>query len=99
MYSSAGVLDLNRGDTARWLSSYYASRLPGSCSSSTATVQITVRDGADRAIRLMIRKNGFDWETVDEIFVQNIYRVDLHGVRRILDLGGNIGLAALFFNG
>ncbi|MCU1259420.1 MAG: methyltransferase FkbM family [Bryobacterales bacterium] len=97
MYSSAGVLTLSRWDTARWLWSYYASRLPEFCSGWAASVQITVGEKEDRATRLMIRKNGFDWDTVDEIFVQNIYRANLESVRRVLDLGGNIGLAALYF--
>src|SRR5450432_3381089 len=97
MYSSARVLGLNPGDTARWLWSYYGSRWPGSYFKSAANVQITVRDKADTPVRLLIRKDGFDWDTVDEIFVQNIYKVDVDRVKRILDLGGNIGLAALFF--
>jgi FkbM family methyltransferase len=97
MCASAGVLKLSLGDTGRWLWSYYASRLPGSFPKGAGSVQITVRDGADRTIRFALRKDGFDWDTVDEIFVQNIYGVLLDSVKRILDLGGNIGLAALFF--
>jgi FkbM family methyltransferase len=47
----------------------------------------------------MIRANGFDWMVVQEIFQRDVYRVDLDNVQRILDLGGNIGLATVYFAG
>ena len=98
MYSSAKALGLNLRDTMRWFGSYYLSRLPGFDSRNPGIIQIRIRDKAGRVLPVLLQKNGFDWDTVDEIFVQNIYTVELENIRTILDLGANIGLAALYFN-
>ena len=97
MWSSARALQLSLPDTGRWLWSYYASRLPGARVSDTRCVQVAVRDRAGRKHPLLIRRNGYDWAVMQEIFVDQVYRVDLTNVKHILDLGGNIGLAALSF--
>jgi FkbM family methyltransferase len=60
-------------------------------------MQIEVRDRAGNRHELIIRNNGYDWDVVQEILVHRIYAVDLAGVRHILDLGGNIGIATLWF--
>lgn len=97
MCSAARCLELDLPDTGRWLWSYYASRVPGARTRSAGSTHIKVRDPAGKQRRLIIRNNGHDWDVVDEIFVQQTYPVELGGVRRVLDLGGNIGLAALWF--
>jgi FkbM family methyltransferase len=97
LYGSAKTLGLNLPDTCRWFWSYYASRLPGAGSRATSCVEIDVRTGASNALRLRIRNNGFDYDVVEEIFARNAYKMDLENVSRVLDLGGNIGLASLFF--
>jgi FkbM family methyltransferase len=97
MYSSAKALHLSGPDTGRWLWSYYASRLPGGRDQIHQCQRITLRDEDGNNRSLLIRNNGFDWTVVDEIFTHRIYRTDLADVKRILDLGGNIGLASLSF--
>jgi FkbM family methyltransferase len=97
MFSSAKVLGLGLGDTVRWLWCYYASRLPNARSRSDELVQLLLGSGVGKGLRLMIRTNGWDFRIVEEIFAQDAYHVNLDKVERVLDLGGNIGLAALFF--
>lgn len=96
LYGSAGALGLNLADTSRWLWSYYASRLAVT-SYHAGSVQIAIREHEDQLCRLVLRTNGFDWLVVEEVFLHDIYRLDLSDVRRVLDLGGNIGIAALYF--
>jgi FkbM family methyltransferase len=97
MCSSAKALGLNLPDTGRWLWSYYASRLPGARLHDAGSTQIEVRDRAGKKHGLIIRNNGHDWVVVDEIFVRHLYRLDMADAGHILDLGGNIGLATLWF--
>jgi FkbM family methyltransferase len=94
LYGGAKTLGLNLPDTFRWFWSYYASRLPGAGSRATSCVEIGI---PAMALRLRIRNNGFDYDVVEEIFAQNAYKIALDNVKRVLDLGGNIGLASLFF--
>jgi FkbM family methyltransferase len=70
--------------------------MPGGRAHEAKGTQIAVRDGGE-AHRLIIRNNGYDWTVACEIFVRRIYRLDMTGTARILDLGGNIGLATLWF--
>jgi FkbM family methyltransferase len=88
----ARTLGLNLPDTFRWFWSYYASRLPGTRATSCVEIGIPAK-----ALRLRIRNNGFDYDVVEEIFAKNAYNIGLDNVKRVLDLGGNIGLASLFF--
>jgi FkbM family methyltransferase len=99
MRASARGLQFSSADTIRWLWSYYGSRLPGLrwLENTRHCVQIAVPDEAGKKRGLFIRNNGFDWDVVDELFLRHMYRVDLAGVTRILDLGGNIGLATVAF--
>jgi FkbM family methyltransferase len=94
LYGGAKMLGLNLPDTFRWFWSYYASRLPGAGSRATSCVEVGI---PAMALRLRIRNNGFDYDVVDEIFARNAYKMGLDNVKRVLDLGGNIGLASLFF--
>ena len=48
-------------------------------------------------IRAPIRPNCVDGKTVSEIFGGRLYDLSASGVRRILDLGANIGAATMFF--
>lgn len=45
----------------------------------------------------VIRPNGVDCHTLKDIFWGRIYESGTDGVKRVLDLGANIGLASLFF--
>lgn len=97
MYRSSQALGLGFRDTGRWLWSYYSSRLPNADSRLSHELKIAIRDGDGRSQRLTIRTNGFDWMVVEEVFLRKVYEVKLKNVDRILDLGGNIGLATLYF--
>src|ERR1017187_10064031 len=95
MYSAAARLGLGLWDSGRLFWSYYASRIPGAQSRAAKCVQINVGNGM--AARLFIRENGYDWALVEEIFADHVYRVEAENVKRVVDLGGNIGLSSLFF--
>jgi FkbM family methyltransferase len=97
MWTAARALGLDLPDTWRWLRSYYANRLPGAGLRDAGSTRIKVRDRAGNRHELIIRNNGCDWDVVQEILVQRIYAVELARVRHILDLGGNIGMATVWF--
>lgn len=92
--STARKLDLSPQDTVRWLWSYYASRI--SSTNHSNTVQIGLRNDRGEPLRAVIRTNGFDAGVLEEIFTERYHKIDLDNVRCILDLGGNIGMTALF---
>jgi FkbM family methyltransferase len=48
--------------------------------------------------RVPIRINGYDTFLLHEIFVGQAYRVDVPGVRTVLDLGANIGMATVYLH-
>ena len=48
-----------------------------------------------RTLTLLLRPNGGDCGVVEEIFLKRPYDVQTEGIKTILDLGGNIGLATL----
>jgi FkbM family methyltransferase len=98
MLRSARALHLSVPDTFRWLWSYYGNRMPSFIRSSPdSSVKIQLRDGTGKTHPVEIRNNGFDWANVTELFLEDIYRVDMNNVTRVMDLGGNIGLASLLF--
>jgi FkbM family methyltransferase len=57
-------------------------------------VHIKIRGGL--AADLSIRPNGYDCFLVEEIFAEAVYDLDVGSVQKIVDLGGNIGLASVF---
>jgi FkbM family methyltransferase len=97
LLASGKALGLSRPDLCRFLWSYYGSRLAGAENRRYAVQEIVIRNQA-RALRLAIRTNFVDADVVDEIFARGVYRFDVSGVKTILDLGGNIGLASVFFH-
>ena len=90
-------LGLTPIDAAKFLWSYYGSRLPGALSRREQLVHVNIHNGKE-ALQLAIRINGYDYDVVDEIFARRCYDVGLSDVKTILDLGANIGLAAAFFS-
>ncbi|HEX3880296.1 MAG TPA: FkbM family methyltransferase [Bryobacteraceae bacterium] len=89
---TAKSLGLGVGDTLRFIWSYYASRLRNADLQAQTEVSIFYA-GARR--KVAIRKNGWDWSVLDEVFVRRLYDLPSTQVRRVLDLGGNIGAATL----
>lgn len=94
--ANSRALRLSTSDTCRFVWSYYGSRFPGAASRRAAVQEIVIRNQG-RPLRLAIRLNGCDTDVVEEIFVRGIYDLGIPSVRTVLDLGGNIGLASLFF--
>ena len=89
-------LRLGKLDMCRFLWSYYGSRIPGALGRRESTQEIIVKNQA-RDLRLAIRTNARDVEILEEIFAREAYRFDNPEVNTILDLGGNIGLATVYF--
>jgi FkbM family methyltransferase len=96
MAAGARALHLSGADTCRFLWSYYGSRFPGAEARRSEVHEIVVRNQV-RPVRLALRTNGFDVDIADEIFARGAYRFRIPGVRTILDLGGNTGMASVFF--
>lgn len=48
--------------------------------------------------KVPLRTNGHDPGLLEQIFVRQDYHLDATGVRRILDLGANIGMASLYLS-
>lgn len=51
-----------------------------------------------RPLRVAIRTNGSDLDVVDEIFVRGAYYMGITGIKTVLDLGGNTGLASIYLH-
>jgi FkbM family methyltransferase len=95
LYSVSGQLGLDPADTLRWMWSYYGSRLSRGKTHPSRIFQIKIRHGVKATLN--IRANGCDWRLVEEIFAEGGYTAEARNSKRILDLGGNIGLASVFF--
>ena len=95
--TAARGLRLSPLDTARFLWSYYGSRFPGGASRSSSRVAVKVRS-EKLPLTLALRVNGFDFDVLEEMFVDRVYEVAVSPVRRILDLGANVGISAAFFS-
>jgi FkbM family methyltransferase len=96
LLAASGRLRLGVADTFRFLWSYYGCKLPGAAARASVPIEITLGSEA-RPVRLAIRPNGFDYDVVEELFARRVYDVGLTGVRSVLDLGANIGVASAFF--
>jgi FkbM family methyltransferase len=94
LHAAGAQLGLSGPDLLRWLWSYYGSRFPGAQVRSADLLRIVIRAG--RPIAISIRPNGYDCALVEEIFNEKAYALEIGNVARIIDLGGNIGLASLF---
>ena len=72
--------------------------MPGAQSRPPARFDVNLNVAGGEPLRVRIRNNGFDYEVIEEIFLKGVYKVQVQQVRRILDLGGNIGAASLFLS-
>lgn len=87
--SQARALGLSLADTLRFIASDYGSRV--GAAGRTYAIQV---DGA----RVLLRANAVDCKLLAEVF-GGIYALPApHNPKRILDLGANIGLSALYFH-
>ena len=94
LWASAGDLGLSPLDRVKYLLSWgLSSRHPFLARMAPAHFVVHLPCG----IRAPIRPNCVDGKTVSEIFGGRLYDLSASGVRRILDLGANIGAATMFF--
>jgi hypothetical protein len=73
-----------------------SSRRLSSCLSRSGVRAMRVKiSERGRTLTLLLRPNGGDFTVVEELFLKRSYDVPTEGVKTILDLGGNIGLATM----
>lgn len=48
--------------------------------------------------KVVVRVNGYDHRLLQQIFLREDYKLQGHSIRRVLDLGANIGAASLYFS-
>ncbi len=93
LWRTGASLGLGTMDTARFsLSWYMRSPLVSAFAPSFFDVRLP---GGQRAL---LRPNGVDRSTLNDIFGLRLYETDALNVHRVLDLGSNVGLATLFFS-
>jgi FkbM family methyltransferase len=94
LWATGGKLGLNPLDRAKYLLSWgLSSRHPFLSKMAPAHFIVHLPCG----IRAAIRPNGVDGKTVSEIFDGRLYDISAVEVKRVLDLGANIGAATMFF--
>ncbi len=94
LWTTGRRLGLNPLDRVKYALSWYVSRGPA-VFARIAPAYFTVR--LPGGITAIIRPNGVDCGTLRDIFDRRLYDLSAGGVTRVLDLGGNIGAATLFF--
>lgn len=93
LWTTGGRLGLKPLDRVKYALSWYLSRRTLLAAVAPAHFIVQLPGG----IRAPIRPNGVDRGTLADIFERRLYDVSATGVKRVLDLGANIGAATLFF--
>ena len=90
----ARELNLGRASTAKLFAAYYARRwqVMGYCLPKVVTLDLPAWG------KVPVRTNGYDQKLLAQIFVRKDYQMEARGVHRILDLGANIGMSAVFLH-
>jgi len=94
LWTTGGRLGLNPLDRVKYALSWYMSSRHVLLATIAPAHFIVQLPGG---IRAPIRPNGVDLKTLADIFERRLYDLSGVGVKRILDLGANIGVATLFF--
>jgi FkbM family methyltransferase len=94
LWTTGRRLGLNPPDRVKYALSCYASRCHP-LFARAAPLHFTVQ--LPGGIKALIRPNGVDHGTLADIFDRRLYELSADGVKRVLDLGANIGAATLFF--
>jgi FkbM family methyltransferase len=90
----ARSLKLGWSSTAKLFGAYYFGRRAVLKGLAPDTVVLDLPDWG----KVTVRVNGYDHGLLDQIFVRQDYRLDACEVRRILDLGANIGMATVYLH-
>jgi FkbM family methyltransferase len=95
LWATGRRLGLSAPDRLKYTLSWYLSRpFPFLAAVAPEYFILQLPDGS----RAAIRPNGVDLRTLADIFDRQLYELSGSGIRRILDLGANIGLATLFLS-
>lgn len=94
LLSWARELRMGPSSTAKLFGSYYFSRRKSLGKLFPDAVVLTM----PRWGRVPLRTNGHDLGLLRQIFLRHDYQMEAKNVRRILDLGANIGMAALYLS-
>ena len=94
LWTTGRRLGLNPLDRVKYALSWYVSRCYAWLAAA-APAHFTLHLPGN--LWLSIRPNGVDCGTLADVFDRRLYDLSASGVRRVLDLGGNIGAATLFF--
>jgi FkbM family methyltransferase len=92
LWATGERLGLGAVDRVKYALAYYLSCHPLLAAVAPTHFVLKLRG----KLRLAIRPNGVDYRTVADIFDSGVYDCHADGIRRILDLGANIGVATLF---
>lgn len=87
-------LKLGGGSTARLFAAYYLGRRPFLQRMAPSTLVIDVPGWG----KVPVRPNSQDHQLLNQMFVDNVYRLKGAKVRRIVDLGANIGVATVYMH-
>jgi FkbM family methyltransferase len=94
----ADELQFSFPDRIRLLLSTYLQRLRDRVPGVPKPVFRVRFDFEKRPVSFFVRSNDVDFQHLDGLFIRREYKVPIENPRRILDLGGNIGSADLFFH-
>ena len=93
LWATGERLGLNRLDRVKYALSWYLSRRAPLAALAPAHFVLHLPGG----MRAPIRPNGVDLKVLSEVFERCLYGVSGNGIKRVLDLGANIGAATMFF--
>ena len=93
LWATGGRLGLNPLNRVKYALSWYLSRRALLAKVAPAHFILHLPGG----IRVPIRPNGVDLNVLTEVFERSSYVLSADGIKRVLDLGANIGAATLFF--
>jgi FkbM family methyltransferase len=92
LWKVSASLGLNFVDRVKYELSWYLSRHPFLMALAPSQMIVKLPCG----MRALIRPNGVDCRTLADVF-GGVYECRADGVKHILDLGSNVGIATLFF--
>jgi len=94
LWATGGALGLSPIDRVKYALSWYFNKR-NALFTKLAPTYFIVR--LPSGMRVPIRPNGVDRLTLADVFVGRLYELQAADVKRVLDLGANIGTATLFF--
>ena len=97
LISAGRELRCGPASIGKLLASYYLSRIQSLRSIAPRAFRVTVKCRG-KNVRVLLRPNGVDYAVLHDVFVKELYRSAMTGVKTIVDLGANIGISTLYLN-